>query len=47
VQKFKRDLKLDRARVHMNDGAIAPRHRIGTTGSILIGMRLRSQSGAM
>jgi acetyl-CoA C-acetyltransferase len=37
AEKFIRDLKLDRARVNVNGGAIALGHPIGATGAILIG----------
>jgi acetyl-CoA C-acetyltransferase len=37
AEKFIRDLKLDRARVNVNGGAMALGHPIGATGSILIG----------
>ncbi|HWU80813.1 MAG TPA: acetyl-CoA C-acyltransferase, partial [Caulobacter sp.] len=37
AEKFIRDLKLDRAKVNVNGGAIALGHPIGATGSILIG----------
>jgi acetyl-CoA C-acetyltransferase len=37
VEKFIRDLHLDRARVNVNGGAIALGHPIGATGAILIG----------
>jgi acetyl-CoA C-acetyltransferase len=36
-EKFIRDLKLDRAKVNVNGGAMALGHPIGATGSILIG----------
>jgi acetyl-CoA C-acetyltransferase len=37
VEKFIRDLGLDRERVNVNGGAIALGHPIGATGAILIG----------
>ncbi|KRB42036.1 acetyl-CoA C-acetyltransferase [Phenylobacterium sp. Root700] len=37
AEKFIRDLKLDRAKVNVNGGAMALGHPIGATGSILIG----------
>lgn len=37
VEKFIRDLKLDRDRVNANGGAIALGHPIGATGAVLIG----------
>lgn len=37
TEKFIRDLKLDRAKVNVNGGAIALGHPIGATGSMLIG----------
>ena len=37
AEKFMRDLKLDRAKVNVNGGAMALGHPIGATGSILIG----------
>jgi len=40
AEKFIRDLKLDRAKVNVNGGAIALGHPIGATGSILIGTLL-------
>ena len=40
VEKFIRDLKLDRAKVNPNGGSIALGHPIGATGSILIGTAL-------
>ena len=40
VEKFIRDLKLDRAKVNVNGGSIALGHPIGATGSILIGTAL-------
>jgi len=40
AEKFIRDLRLDRARVNVNGGAIALGHPIGATGSILIGTLL-------
>ncbi len=40
VEKFIRDLDLDRAKVNINGGAIALGHPIGATGAILIGAAL-------
>jgi acetyl-CoA C-acetyltransferase len=40
VEKFIRDLKLDRAKVNPNGGAIALGHPIGATGAILAGTAL-------
>jgi acetyl-CoA C-acetyltransferase len=40
AEKFIRDLRLDRAKVNVNGGAIALGHPIGATGSILIGTML-------
>ncbi len=40
TEKFIRDLKVDRAKVNVNGGAIALGHPIGATGSILIGTLL-------
>jgi acetyl-CoA C-acetyltransferase len=37
VEKFIRDLKLDREKVNVNGGAIALGHPIGATGAVLIG----------
>ena len=37
VEKFIRDLKLDRDKVNVNGGAIALGHPIGATGAVLIG----------
>jgi len=37
AEKFIRDLKLDRAKVNVNGGAMALGHPIGATGSMLIG----------
>jgi acetyl-CoA C-acetyltransferase len=37
VEKFIRDLKIDREKVNVNGGAIALGHPIGATGAILIG----------
>jgi acetyl-CoA C-acetyltransferase len=37
VEKFIRDLRLDRDRVNANGGAIALGHPIGATGAVLIG----------
>ena len=40
AEKFIRDLKLDRAKVNVNGGAIALGHPIGATGAMLIGTML-------
>jgi acetyl-CoA C-acetyltransferase len=40
VEKFIRDLKVDREKVNVNGGSIALGHPIGATGSILIGTAL-------
>jgi acetyl-CoA C-acetyltransferase len=40
AEKFMRDLKLDRAKVNVNGGAMALGHPIGATGSMLIGTML-------
>jgi len=40
TEKFIRDLKLDRAKVNVNGGAMALGHPIGATGSMLIGTML-------
>ena len=40
VEKFIRDLDLDREKVNVNGGAIALGHPIGATGSVLIGTLL-------
>ncbi len=40
AEKFIRDLKLDRAKVNVNGGAMALGHPIGATGSLLIGTLL-------
>jgi acetyl-CoA C-acetyltransferase len=40
AEKYIRDLRLDRAKVNVNGGAIALGHPIGATGSILIGTLL-------
>jgi acetyl-CoA C-acetyltransferase len=40
VEKFIRDLGLDRAKVNPNGGAMALGHPIGATGAILIGTAL-------
>lgn len=40
VEKFIRDLNVDRDRVNVNGGAIALGHPIGATGSVLIGTAL-------
>ena len=37
VEKFIRDLRLDRGKVNVNGGAIALGHPIGATGAVLIG----------
>ncbi len=37
VEKFIRDLKIDREKINVNGGAIALGHPIGATGSVLIG----------
>jgi acetyl-CoA C-acetyltransferase len=37
IEKFVRDLRLDRERVNVNGGAIALGHPIGATGAVLIG----------
>jgi acetyl-CoA C-acetyltransferase len=37
LEKFIRDLRLDRATVNVNGGAIALGHPIGATGAVLIG----------
>ena len=37
VEKFIRDLNLDREKVNVNGGAIALGHPIGATGAVLIG----------
>ena len=37
LEKFIRDLRLDRERVNANGGAIAMGHPIGATGAVLIG----------
>jgi acetyl-CoA C-acetyltransferase len=37
VEKFIRDLKLDREKINVNGGAIALGHPIGATGAVLIG----------
>ena len=37
VEKFIRDLGIDRERINVNGGAIALGHPIGATGAILIG----------
>jgi acetyl-CoA C-acetyltransferase len=37
VEKFIRDLKLDRDKINVNGGAIALGHPIGATGAVLIG----------
>ena len=40
AEKFIRDLKLDRAKVNVNGGAIALGHPIGATGAMLVGTLL-------
>ena len=40
VEKFIRDLDLDRSKVNPNGGAIALGHPIGATGAVLIGTAL-------
>src|SRR3546814_9023838 len=40
AEKFIRDLDLDREKVNINGGAMAPGHPIGATGSLLIGTAL-------
>jgi acetyl-CoA C-acetyltransferase len=40
VEKYIRDLKLDRGKVNVNGGAIALGHPIGATGAIMIGTLL-------
>ena len=40
VEKFIRDLKIDREKINVNGGAIALGHPIGATGAILIGTAL-------
>ena len=40
MEKFIRDLKLDRSKVNVNGGAMALGHPIGATGSMLIGTLL-------
>jgi acetyl-CoA C-acetyltransferase len=40
VEKFIRDLKIDREKINVNGGAIALGHPIGATGAILIGTLL-------
>ncbi len=37
VEKFVRDLDIDRERINVNGGAIALGHPIGATGAMLIG----------
>jgi acetyl-CoA C-acetyltransferase len=37
VEKYIRDLKIDRKKINVNGGSIALGHPIGTTGTILIG----------
>jgi acetyl-CoA C-acetyltransferase len=40
VEKFIRDLDIDRARININGGAMALGHPIGATGAVLIGTAL-------
>lgn len=40
VEKFVRDLKIDREKINVNGGAIALGHPIGATGAVLIGTAL-------
>jgi acetyl-CoA C-acetyltransferase len=40
IEKFVRDLKIDREKINVNGGAIALGHPIGATGAILIGTAL-------
>jgi acetyl-CoA C-acetyltransferase len=40
MEKFVRDLRLDRDKVNVNGGAIALGHPIGATGAMLIGTAL-------
>ena len=40
VEKFIRDLDIDRDKINVNGGAIALGHPIGATGAILIGTAL-------
>ena len=40
VEKFIRDLKIDREKINVNGGAIALGHPIGATGPIMIGTAL-------
>src|SRR5208337_1593372 len=37
VEKFIRDLRIDRGKINVNGGAIALGHPIGATGAVLIG----------
>ena len=37
IEKFIRDLKIDRDKINVNGGAIALGHPIGATGAVLIG----------
>jgi acetyl-CoA C-acetyltransferase len=37
VEKFIRDLRIDRDKINVNGGAIALGHPIGATGAVLIG----------
>jgi acetyl-CoA C-acetyltransferase len=40
IEKFIRDLRIDRSRINVNGGAIALGHPIGATGAILVGTLL-------
>jgi acetyl-CoA C-acetyltransferase len=40
VEKFIRDLKIDREKINVNGGAIALGHPIGATGGMLVGTLL-------
>jgi acetyl-CoA C-acetyltransferase len=40
IEKFVRDLKIDREKINVNGGAIALGHPIGATGAVLIGTAL-------
>ncbi|HYP64156.1 MAG TPA: acetyl-CoA C-acyltransferase, partial [Acidocella sp.] len=40
VEKFIRDLNIDREKINVNGGAIALGHPIGATGAVLIGTAL-------
>jgi acetyl-CoA acetyltransferase len=44
IEKFIRDLRIDRSRINVNGGAIALGHPIGATGAILVGTLLVSWS---